>query len=434
MSNSLAIATVTEVLRQLAQEGARAAGFAGADALVLRPPTSLTAGHPTGFPNAFVGVYPYQIMPNAQWRNASLPNRRSDGTLVQGLRSAYDLHFVLTCYGDDGQLEPQRVLGALLRQLTAQPILTQAMIKNATFGVLAENNLATEVEAVKFSLLPLSLEEFSKLWSVFFQTAYYISIAIQAAVIFIEGTPTPGPALPVYRRNLYVRPINQPVIDQVLSQKTPSGPIEATPIVAGDILVLVGRQLRGDSVSARVNGIEVVPNDVSDTQVKLSLKSPPFPVEALRAGVQGIQMLYRLNLGTPETQHPGYESNIAAFVLRPQVTPGAVVVNSSTVMDGVMYKDVTLTLNFNPKVGLEQPLVLLLNESNPPSNRVAFAYRFDLQLPAPPPDPVASVAAPLKNIAAGDYLVRVQVGGAESLLDPGPDPQAPKYVGPLVTI
>ena len=43
MSNYLAIATVTEALRQLAQEGAREAGFAGADAVVLRPPASVTS-------------------------------------------------------------------------------------------------------------------------------------------------------------------------------------------------------------------------------------------------------------------------------------------------------------------------------------------------------------------------------------------------------
>jgi hypothetical protein len=44
------------------------------------------------------------------------------------------------------------------------------------------------------------------------------------------------------------------------------------------------------------------------------------------------------------------------------------------------------------------------------------------------------VNAPVKSVAAGTYLLRVQVDGAESLLDPGPDPGDPKYVGPLVTI
>ncbi len=435
MSNFLSIATVTEALRQLLQEGARDAGFPGAEALVLRPPASLTAGHPNGHPNAFVGLYPYQIVPNPQWRNVGLPNRRSDGSLVQGIRSAYDIYFLLTCYGDDSQLEPQRVLGALLRKLAAEPVLTKERIHAATYGVLADNNLDTEVETVKFSLMSFSLEEFSKLWSVFFQTIYYVSVAVQATVIFIDGTPTPGPSLPVYRRNVYVRPINQAVIDQILSQKTLADPVEENqPIVAGDILVLAGRQLNGENVSARVAGIEVPPDDVSATQVKVSLAAPPFPVDSLRAGVQGAQTIYRINMGTPETQHQGFESNVAAFVLRPMVTPGAVVLGPSVVIDGVTYKDATITLNFVPKIGLDQRVVLLMNEYNPPPDRAARAYRFEIKLPPPPPDPIASLAALVTSVAAGDYLLRVQVDGAESLLDSGPDPDAPKYIGPLVTI
>ena len=249
------------------------------------------------------------------------------------------------------------------------------------------------------------------------------------------GEPKPGPALPVYRRNVYVRPIDQPVIDQVLSQKTLADPAEAnSPIVAGDILVLAGRQLRGDIVSVRIAGVEVVPDEVSDTQVKVSLQSPPFPVDSLRSGVQGAQMVYRLNMGTPETQHQGFESNVAAFVLRPQVTPVAVVINSSTMIDLVTYKDVTLTLNLDPKVGSGQRLVLLLNEHNPLPNHAARAYRFEIKLPAPPPDPVGQVTASVTSVAEGNYVVRVQVDGAESMLDPGPNPNAPKYAGPLVNI
>jgi hypothetical protein len=150
MSDFLTIATVTEALRQHLQAGAREAGFTGAEALVVRPSSNLTGGHPTGHPHVFVGLYPYQISPNAHWRNANFTNRRSDGTLVKATRSAYDLNFLVTCYGDDIQFEPQRVLGSILRRLVAEPILTKAMIKNASFGVLAGNNLDTEVESIKF--------------------------------------------------------------------------------------------------------------------------------------------------------------------------------------------------------------------------------------------------------------------------------------------
>ena len=435
MSDFLTIATVTEALRQLVQAGARDAGFSGAEALVLRPSSNLTGGHPAGHPNAFAGLYPYQVMPNPHWRNTNVSNRRSDGSLVRGIRTAYDLYFIVTCYGDDVQLEPQRVLGALLRRLASEPVLTRSMIKDATFGVLADNNLDTEVEAIKFSLLALSLEEFSKLWSVFFQTTYNISIAVQASVIFIDGKETPGPSLPVGRRNIYVRPMDQMMIERVLSQRSLGDPVDSErPITAGDILVLSGRQLRGEVTSVRVGGLEVVPDLVTETQIKVPLLSPPFPADSLRAGVLGAQVIHRLNMGSPAVPHQGFESNVAAFVLRPAITAGPVTIVSSTVIDGVTYRDAGLRINLTPKVGVDQKLVLLLNEYDPPAGRVPRAYRFEIKMPALPPSAVDHVDASIKNVAAGTYLVRVQVDGAESLLDAGPDPDAPKYSGPQVTI
>jgi hypothetical protein len=435
MSNYLTIATVTEVLRQLAQASARDAGFAGAEALVLRPPIALTAGHPPGHANAFVGIYPYQITPNAQWRNTDIPTRRSDGSMMQAIRSAYNLDFLLTCYGDDSQLEPQVVLGALLRRLAAEPIVNKAMIKDATYGVLAANNLDTEIEQVKLSLLPLNLEEFSKLWSVFFQTTYDISVAVQASVLFIDGVQTPGPSLPVYQRNVYVLPIVQPEVDQVLSQKTLTDPPQASqPILFGDVLVLSGRQLRGEVTKIRIVDLEVDPTDVSESQVRVILEEPPFPTDSLRAGIAGVQIVQPVNMGTPASVHKGFESNIAVFVLRPSVTPGPVVILTTKVIDLVTYRDATVTLNFVPKLGLDQRLVLLLNEFNPPPDRAPRTYRFEIKNPPPPPDPVDHIDALVTMVAAGDYLVRVQVDGAESLLDPGPDQNAPKFIGPLVTI
>ena len=435
MSNFLTIATVTESLRQHLQAGARDAGFAGAEAMVLRPSSNLTGGHPTGHPNVFVGLYPYQITPNTHWRNTDVPNRRSDGSLVKATRAPYDLYFLVTCYGDDVQFEPQRVLGALLRRLAAEPILTKSMIKDATFGVLADNNLDTEMESIKFSLLSLGLEEFSKLWSVFFQTTYNISIALQASVLFIDGKETPGPALPVRSRNLYVRPIYQPVIEQILSQKTLADPILPNqPILAGDILVLSGKGLRGEVTHVSLNGLEITPEDVSDVQVKIPLAAPPFLVDSLRAGVLGVQVIHRLNMGTPATPHAGFESNVAAFVLRPTVIVGTVTIDDSNVIEGVTYQDATIGIDLDPKIGVDQRLVLLLNEHNPPLNRAPRAYRFDIKLPSAPPDVLSHVDASVKGVAAGNYLLRVQVDGAESLLDSGPDPDAPLYVGPLVTI
>ncbi|MFN2624138.1 MAG: Pvc16 family protein, partial [Chthoniobacterales bacterium] len=99
-------------------------------------------------------------------------------------------HYLLSFYGNEAKLEPQRLLGGITQRLTSRPILSDtminAMLADAAFNFLAGSDLADEGEAVRFTPMGLSLEELSKLWSVFFQTPYALSVAYQASTVFIE--------------------------------------------------------------------------------------------------------------------------------------------------------------------------------------------------------------------------------------------------------
>ena len=83
---------------------------------------------------------------------------------MQRPQVALDLHYLLTFYGEEAQLEPQRLFGSVVRTLHARPVLTRQQIQQ-TLAVepfntlLAGSNLATGAELVKFSPIPLSLEE-----------------------------------------------------------------------------------------------------------------------------------------------------------------------------------------------------------------------------------------------------------------------------------
>ena len=68
-----------------------------------------------------------------------------------------------------------------------------------SFPFLAASNLEVETETVKLTIMPLNLEELSKLWSVFFQSTYNLSVAFQASVVIIDGTEISTPALRVDR-------------------------------------------------------------------------------------------------------------------------------------------------------------------------------------------------------------------------------------------
>ncbi len=420
MSNYLAIATVTTTLRRTLT-AAVGADVAGAAVTTLRPDDSTN-----GMPDRGVNIYLYQVAPNAAWRNADLPTRRDDGGLVQRPRVALDLLYLLSFYGSEVQLEPQRLLGSVVRMLHTRPVLTRQMIRgtvsdpNNTF--LTNSNLADEVELIKLTPSSLSLEELSKLWSVFFQVPYALSVAYQASVVLIEPEVTPQEALPVRERNVYVAPFRQPNIEQVLSQAGDDQPIVADqPILAGHGLILAGKQLRGEVTRVRIGGVEAEPRAVSDTQV-----SVPLPAN-LRAGPQGVQVVHYTQMGTPPAPHRGFESNVSAFVLRPRITATASNVQGS----GDDPRSADINIGFDPGVGKSQRVVLLLNEFSPPSERPARAYTFS----APPrtdPDETSSITIPASGVASGTYLVRVQVDGAESLLGSGET--TGQYDSPRVTL
>ena len=118
MSNHLAVATVTAALHRLIQATA-GADVPGATVTTDRPETSTNgSGDPT------VNIYLYQVVPNAALRNGDLPTRSSGGDVLQRPVAAIDLHYLLTFTGAEDQLEPQRLLGSVIRTLHSQPVVT----------------------------------------------------------------------------------------------------------------------------------------------------------------------------------------------------------------------------------------------------------------------------------------------------------------------
>ncbi len=388
MSNSLAIATVTAALREVLQTPVNNA-VSGANVGFNRPDS---AGGAT--PAPLVNVYLYQITPNTAYRNDDLPTRRSDGTPIKRPRAAFDLHYLLTFHGDDSLLQPQLLLGAVASTLHAQPLISPSAITKAMsdFTSLRNSNLADQVERVKFTPTSLSLEEFSKLWSVFFQIEYTLSVAYQASVVLIDSDDAPMATLPVRARNLSVVPFREPHIDSVIAQ---GGPDQS--IVAGSTLLILGQQLQTAATLVLIEDQEITPAAISDTQVTVVLPG------GIHAGAKGAQVIQKISIGTPPTLHRGFESNVAAFVLRPTITAATAVVTSPGIT--------TVTLTVAPNSGAGQRAVLLLNNLAV-SPSAAFT-----SAPVVSPADSNQVQFDIANVPTGTYLVRVRIDGAESLLD-----------------
>ncbi len=402
MSNYLAIATVTAALQQVLQDPVKSA-VGGANVGFNRPD-----GTGTGKGAPLVNVYLYQVTPNAAYRNVDLPTRRSDGTLVQKPQVALDLHYLFTFHGSDDKLEPQRMLGAVASALQAQPLLSIQNIQAAVteFGFLAGSGLESQVERVRFTPTALSLEEFSKLWSAFFQVEYSLSAAYQASVVLIESDDTPQEALPVQARNVYVTPFRQPTITQVISQAGAGQPILPT-----STLVIQGSQLLGDVTLVRVGNLVVTPPTVTDKAIIL-----PVPA-GLPAGVLGLQVIQQMQMGTPPQPHAGVESNVAPLVLHPVITPTGA---TST----------QVVVKVTPTLQQGQRVALLLNQATMPPPPAPAAYTFSLPTLATNSN---TLTFTLNNVQGGGttYFIRVTVDGAESPLDLNPGSAT---FGPTVTI
>lgn len=406
MSNFLSVATVTETLRQMLDKALKtdlSGASQQAEAKAVRPNSSSNE-----IPKLGVNIFLYQITPNGSLRNLDLPTRRQDGTITQMPRSAWELHYLLSFYGDEGKLEPQRVMGAVLRTLHAHPVLTRKMIQDikGTVNYLAESDLDGEPELVKFTPIQLSLEELSKIWSVFFQNSYTLSVAYQASVVLIDGKDKPGPSLPVRERNIFVMTFRNPVIESITPQFVKSG----------EEITIKGINLRSETIKVAFSSIKVVPDTdkIKDNEIVLTLPAD------LRAGINTVKIVHEVDFKTPNEPHKGFESNIGIFILRPVISNIAAENVTSSTVKGTIYKSGSLKIDFTPKVSKEQKVVLMLNQLNPPSGKSPLSYSLNAPVNNGITDPdineTTTVNIYFKNVVESEYLIRAMVDSAESQL------------------
>lgn len=445
MSSALAIASVTHVLKDLLNNGLidhDLSSTLGNVMVTALPPDRIDTT--TANTQSQLNLFMYRVTPNLGWRNVGLPSRDERGDRVSNPPLALDLHYLLTAYGAN-ELHGEILLGYGMQLLHETPALARDAIRRslappsaviggglpAELQALFTSELAEQIEQVKITPEALNTEEISKLWAAF-QAKYRPSSAYQAAVVLIESQKSTKSALPVRGRKIYAMPFRQPLIEKVMSQAIPGGPIvENQPILEGYNLVIAGKQLRGDDLLVNVGGIEVTPavEDINDTQIT-------FPLPAtLNAGVQGVQVIHRTFMGSPPLPHRGLESKVEAFVLRPSIEA----INVSNVQgSGSSPRSADVELTVKPAVSNTQRVVFLLNEFNPaplspPVTTSPLSYSFNAPSMAvlSPPAPTENITISISGVSAGTYLVRIQVDGAESPL--GTD-SAGRYDSPQVTI
>lgn len=421
MSNYLAIATVTATLQRILQVAVQERVY-GARVTTVRPDTI-----ESGSTQTCVNIYMYMATPNSVLPNTDAFPRRPRGELGKRTQVALDLQYLLSFHGKETELEPQRLLGCVVNTLQDALVITSEMIRDTladpTFTFLAEADLTDQVEPIFITPTEISVENLSKIWSTFMQTPYSLSATYKGSIVFIEGQEPGARALPVRERRSSIMPFSQILVERVVPRK---GALE--PIVADSTLLILGRNLYHANAMIRIGGLEMTPETMTNSQITFSLAS--VPGEVLRAGIQSLRIVHPLSRLDSDAAAPyqGVESNLATFVLRPTITS----VEISNVQDqGDNTRTADVTVQFNLTIEPKQLVVLILNEWSV-DRQTSYVFKATARQVQ-----VTEASISLKGVRSGEYLVRVQVDGAESLLNCDTDRNSPTfnwYIAPKVSI
>jgi Pvc16 N-terminal domain/IPT/TIG domain len=420
VTSPLGIATVTAVLKDLLNDGlanSNLAASVGSVTVSALPPDRIGTGAEEP---SRLNVFLYQITGNQGWRNEGFPSRDGAGTRVSHPPLALDLHYLVTAYGA-ADLDAEILLGYAAQVLHETSVLTRNLIRK-TFSVaspvtdkllpasVTDRNpadLADQVEMCKIVPRYLTAEDLSRLWSAM-QARYRPSIAYDVSVVLIEVTTPSKAALPVRVPIVRVEPMKLPSIEYV----------EPAIALDGDTVMIIGSGLKGPSTTkVRISGALVAPpsGGVSDTAIGVTLPT------GLLAGLHPLQVVHEVDLGEPPVPHAGagFESNVAAFVVAPQITTATPI----TVAAGS-----TLVVDVSPPVASDQRLSVLIGEQalvvpRRPANGPPTSTSVEVDIP--------------DDFSTGTFLLRVQVDGAVSALDVDDDENSAtfqQYIGPMIEV
>jgi hypothetical protein len=385
MSNSLAIAAVTSTLRNILVDGF--SDMPGTS-VTTRPLDQVRTGSERP---SQVNLFLYQTETNTALSNSNPPGRARSGELARPAL-ALDLNYLVTAFGeDDDETDGHELLGRAMSVLHDHPVLSGGEIEAA----LPASDLGDQVERVKTSPLPLSVDEISKLWNAF-QTQYRLSAAYHASVVLIDSQSPVRAALPVLTRGaddsgVAAQPSLTPPFPTLLSVSVPAGRPRAH---LGDALTVSGYHLDGDSVvpvfrnQRLAEPMELPPvAGGSGTVVAVTLPNDPT---AWPIGVWG------LSLRISRAGEQDRTTNELPFALAPQML--AIAPNPAPRAGD----DVTLTITVAPEILPAQLAALLL------ADREVIANNHAAQ--------TDTLVFEVEDVEAGDYFVRLRVDGIDSEL------------------
>jgi hypothetical protein len=380
MSTSAAIAAVTAALRSLLAEAIAPDPELADTAFTMQPPDIARAD---GVTANQINLFLYRTAVNAAWSNQPIPERARTGDSAPP-PLALTLSYLLTVYGRDNDAQrpfSHLLLGRAMSVLHDNPILTPEALQAS----LPAGGLPRQIERVRLTLQPMSLDDLSKLWSGL-QTQFRLSASYEASVVLIESNRPVRAALPVLLRGQS----GTGVTTQADTQ--PPGPmlleVQPTAATTGDVVTLHGVHLADEQVSVQLsrNGrsrdLAAMPGATPD---RLSFTLPAD--HGLAAGVYGVCA----RVGPAERM---LASNVMALAVMPRI------VSPLPVTARLRSGGIELTIEVTPPVQPGQTVSLLLGAR---------------EIVGPRPDtPQTRVHFAVPGIDVGSYILRLRVDGVDS--------------------
>ncbi len=410
MSQPMAIAAATTTLRNLLLARMPAIDTELSDLEVTTQPPDLARKN---ISKAQLNLFLYQTVHNAAWSNFDMP-----GQVRAGERAApplaINLRYLITAYGrgdTDAEAIGHRVLGSAMSVLHDHPVLGRDELRLA----LPASAVAAQFERLRITPLSFSIEELSKLWTIF-QTQYRVSAAYEVTVVLIDSRAPLKAGPPVL--SIGITAIAGPAA-RLMEVRPPFAQAAAR---QGEDIVLLGTGMPADKVlvqfsSPRLKDPIFLAPLAGGTAgaIRVHLPDVTEKASALTAWAPG---LYTCSLSLTSQDTARSMGNPVAFALAPRIAVAPASAAAGTV---------ALTLTCTPRIVDGQYVRLIFGE---------HAYE-PVSLSTPPDvSKPSTLKFKLPAIQAGSYLVRLRVDGVDSIpvLQQGDPPHPVFDVAQRVTV
>jgi Pvc16 N-terminal domain len=386
MSNSQAVAAVTATLQAILQQNLILESDL-TDATVTIQPLDKARGSNT---NNQLNLFLYMVVRNAAWVTADLPRQVLPGEI--GFPPLpLNLYYLMTAFGrDDDTTQPfgHELLGKGMSILHDHAILTPSDITAATQTLLPDNDLAQQLERLRITFHPLSIDELAKLWTGF-SMQYRLSAAYEVAVALINSTKPMRAPLPVLRRGVNAQANLIAPVPTLLSLAPPNQQPSAR---LNDIVTLTGVDLNGTNIGVQFNHalwtapVEVAPQP-GGTATSLSVQIPNV-VTDWPAGFYTVAVL---------VQRAGETFRRTTNALSMTLAPTISIAPASAPAGAITY-----TITVSPDVWPTQSPALLLNDNEFTTAAITAKS--------------GSLTFATTGLTAGTYWARLRVDGVDTLL------------------